>query len=157
MDARIAKARQWLEAAKPSTAEDRSMQLLGLAWAGAERHQLDRLARTMLSQQQPDGGWRPQAGLTPDAYSTGETLYALANAGGIAASNASYKKGVAFLLKTQRADGSWFVASRSPRIQAYFDAGFPYGHDQWISEWGTGWAAMALAQAVEAPVTRAAK
>ena len=63
----------------------------------------------------------------------------------------AYQRGVRFLLNTQRADGSWFVASRSPRIQAYFEGGFPYGHDQWISEWGTAWAAMALAKAIQPP------
>jgi hypothetical protein len=56
---------------------------------------------------------------------------------------------VAFLLKTQRADASWHVASRSAKIQAYFDGGFPYEGDQWISSWGTAWAAMALTQALE--------
>ena len=34
MAARVAKARQWLASAKPITAEDRNMQLLGLHWAG---------------------------------------------------------------------------------------------------------------------------
>jgi hypothetical protein len=41
------------------------------------------------------------------------------------------------------------VASRSPKIQAYFNGGFPYEGDQWISSWGTAWAAMALTQALE--------
>jgi hypothetical protein len=62
-----------------------------------------------------------------------------------------------FLLGTQRPDGSWYVASRSPRIQAYFEGGFPYGYDQWISSWGTAWAAMGLVQAMEAPAMRAAQ
>ncbi len=157
MEARIAKARQWLETAKAVTAEDRNMQVLGLGWAGADRRKLAHFAGTILSQQQPDGGWRQQQGLAADAYSTGESLYALAAAGGVMPSSAAYQKGVSFLLHTQRADGSWYVTSRSPRIQAYFDAGFPYGHDQWISEWGTAWAALALAQALEPPAIRASR
>ena len=36
MNARIAKARQWLLAATPVTAEERNMRLLGLHWAGAD-------------------------------------------------------------------------------------------------------------------------
>ena len=36
MSARIAEARQWLLQAKPLTAEDRNMQLLGLYWAGSD-------------------------------------------------------------------------------------------------------------------------
>jgi hypothetical protein len=58
-----------------------------------------------------------------------------------------------FLLRTQHPDGTWFVPSRSPRIQAYFEGGFPYGHDQWISSWATGWAVMALAEAVKTPIS----
>jgi ankyrin repeat protein len=157
MAARISKARQWLEAAKPVTAEDRNMQLLGLYWAGTDARTLARLAKAILSQQQPDGGWRQRDGLPTDAYGTGESLYALAVAGGVSPTHPVYRKGVQFLLRTQREDGSWYVASRSARIQAYFDAGFPYGHDQWISEWGTAWATMGLAEALETPVTRAAR
>jgi ankyrin repeat protein len=156
MAARIAKARQWLVTATPVTAEDRNMQLLGLKWAGEDARTLARLATAILNQQQSDGGWRQRDGLPTDAYGTGESLYALAVAGGVAPTQPAYRKGVKFLLSTQREDGSWYVASRSPRIQAYFEGGFPYGHDQWISEWGTAWATMGLVQAIEAPATRAA-
>jgi hypothetical protein len=34
-------------------------------------------------------------------------------------------------------------------VQPYFESGFPYGHDQWISAAGTSWATMALSLAVE--------
>ena len=54
---------------------------------------------------------------------------------------------MAFLLGTQADDGSWHVASRATKFQQYFESGFPYGHDQWISTIGTGWAAAALALA----------
>jgi hypothetical protein len=37
----------------------------------------------------------------------------------------------------------------APKFQAYFNSGFPYAGDQWISAWATGWAAMALAQAAQ--------
>ena len=60
-----------------------------------------------------------------------------------------YVKGVKYLLKTQAADGSWHVKTRSIWLQPYFESGFPYAHDQWISAAGTSWAAMALAQTVE--------
>jgi ankyrin repeat protein len=157
MEARVAKARQWLEAAKPATTEDRNMQLLGLYWAGAGANVLKPLAQAILAQQQPDGSWRQHDGLPTDAYATGESLYALATAGGAAPSDAAYREGVKYLLSTQRADGSWYVASHSARIQAYFEGGFPHHYDQWISNWGTSWSAMALSAAMETPVTRAAK
>ena len=158
MQARIAKARQWLLQAKPVTAEDRNMQLLGLDWAGASGSTLKQLATAILAEQQADGGWRQREGLGSDAYATGESLYALAKAGGVAPWDPAYQKGVRFLLTTQRAsDGSWRVESRTPKFQTFFQGGFPYVGDQWISSWATGWATMALAQAIEAPVKRVAR
>jgi hypothetical protein len=63
----------------------------------------------------------------------------------------AYRKVVKFLVATQAADGSWHVASRAAKIQPYFESGFPYGHDQWISAMGTGRAANALARAFKTP------
>ena len=151
MTGRIAKARQWLAAAKPLTAEDRNMQLLGLRWADADAATLKKLSAAILAQQQPDGAWRQHDGIASDAYATGQSLYVLAKAGGVPPTDAAYQRGVNYLLTTQNANGSWRVTSRAPKFQAFFNSGFPYGGDQWISAWATGWATMALAQAV--PVT----
>jgi hypothetical protein len=41
------------------------------------------------------------------------------------------------------------VRSRAMKIQPYFESGFPYGHDQWISHAATAWATMGLAAAAE--------
>ena len=84
-----------------------------------------------------------------DAYATGQALYALSASGKIPATDPVYQKGVKYLLRTQAADGSWHVKTRSIWIQPYFESGFPYGHDQWISAAGTSWAVMALSQTVE--------
>ena len=84
-----------------------------------------------------------------DAYATGEALYALNAAGRMPATDPVYAKGVKYLLNTQAADGSWHVKSRSIWVQPYFESGFPYGHDQWISAAGTSWATMALSLTVE--------
>ncbi len=54
-------------------------------------------------------------------------------------------RAVKLLLATQSQDGSWHVASRATKFQQYFESGFPYEHDQWISTMATGWAANALA------------
>lgn len=149
MQARIARARAWLLRARPLTSEDRNMQLLGLYWAGASQSSLRRIGDTILAAQRPDGGWAQRDGLGSDAYATGEALYALAKPGVVIPSTPAYQQGVKFLLATQRADdGSWRVKSRSPKFQVPFQS-FPYAGDQWISQWGTGWATMALAQAIE--------
>ena len=55
------------------------------------------------------------------------------------------------MLDNQLEDGSWYVRSRSPKFQPFFESGFPYGHDQWISRRATGWATTALALAIETP------
>ncbi len=154
MAARIERARRWLLAARPVTSEERNMQLLGLHWAGADAATLKRLAAPIAASQQPDGGWRQQDRLASDAYATGQSLYVLAKVGALAPTSPAYAKGVAYLLSTQAANGSWRVTSRAPKFQAYFNSGFPYAGDQWISAWATGWATMALAQAVPAPATK---
>jgi ankyrin repeat protein len=155
MNRRIAKARSWLLTATPVTAEERNMQLLGAYWAGADVAILKRLAGPILAAQQRDGGWRQREGLPTDAYATGQSLYVLAKAGGVAPTASAYQRGVQYLLATQSREGAWLVTSRSPKFQAFFNSGFPYSGNQWISAWATGWATMALAQA--APVTNAAR
>jgi ankyrin repeat protein len=147
-DERLARARSWLAAAKPSTAEDRNMQLLGLLWAGASADQRGRLAQDIIRKQRPDGGWAQSEHLASDAYATGESLVALAEGGGLPTTHDAYQRGLRYLLSTQRADGSWYVSSRSPKFQPYFDGGFPYEHDQWISSMATGWATAALTLAL---------
>ena len=125
------------------------MQLIGLRWAGADEDVLRRLVKTILAAQRSDGGWSQRAELRSDAYATGQTLYALAAAALVSPREPAFQKGVKYLLSTQHADGSWFVRSRAPKFQPYFESGFPYGHDQWISQMATGWAAAALTLALD--------
>jgi ankyrin repeat protein len=79
-------------------------------------------------------------------------LSALQDAAGIPASDPAYQRGLTFLLKAQKPDGSWHVKSRlHPPAQVsppYFETGFPYDHDQFVSAMGTSWAAAALLQAL---------
>jgi ankyrin repeat protein len=154
---RIKKAKDWLLTTPAVTAEDRNMQLLGLRWAGADTKVLQRLAKAIRAGQRSDGGWAQRDELASDAYATGQSLYTLAEGAGIAPGDAGYQKGVKYLLSTQLADGSWYVRSRAPKFQPYFESGFPHGQDQWISSMATGWAAAALALAIdEKPVKIAA-
>ena len=87
--------------------------------------------------------------LESDAFATGQTLVALREAGAIAVTDAAYQQAVRFLLGSQLEDGSWYVQSRTLAFQPYFESGFPHGHDQWVSNAATNWAAMALAAAVQ--------
>jgi ankyrin repeat protein len=156
MPDRFARARDWLLNEQPATTEDRNMQLVGLECAGVDRAVLQRFAKAILATQRPDGGWGQRAEFQSDAYATGQTLYALASTGVITSRASAYQKGVKFLLSTQHGDGSWYVRSRSPKFQPYFDGGFPYAHDQWISSMATGWAAAALTLALDDPTKAAA-
>jgi squalene cyclase len=98
----------------------------------------------MVALQQADGGWSQRAELATDAYATGLTIYALKESGSDVPT-AAVERATQYLRSTQRADGSWYVRSRSAKFQPYFESGFPYEHDQWISSMATGWATAALA------------
>jgi hypothetical protein len=69
----------------------------------------------------------------------------LREAGALPETSPAYKRGIAFLLKTQLEDGSWYVKSRAMPFQPFFESGFPHGHDQWVSMAASNWATMALA------------
>jgi ankyrin repeat protein len=148
----IALAANWLANAQSYNNDDRSWRLAGLAWAGTNPAATRKAMKELLDAQRPDGGWSDLPSMESTAYATGKSLVAL-NIAGLPASAPAYQRGVKLLLKTQQEDGSWFVRTRALAFQPWFDAGFPHGHDQWVSAAGTNWATMALALAL--PVTHA--
>ena len=148
-DKTIARAVAWLENANPTTSQDRAFHLMALAWGNASPASIAASMKALAATQCADGGWSQMPTMGSDAYATGQALYALNAAGNMRVDDPVYAKGVKYLLRTQAADGSWHVKSRSIWVQPYFDSGFPYGHDQWISAAGTAWATMALSLTVE--------
>jgi ankyrin repeat protein len=149
LPARVAKARAWLERAKPVNLSQQVFRYHGLSWAGAKPGELRRETNELRALQRADGGWAPLPGLESDSWATGHTLVALHQAGGLSTSDPAYRRGVDFLLRTQFPDGSWWVKSRTWPFQPHFDSEFPHGKDQWISAGGTAWAAMALLLTIE--------
>ncbi|HVO97601.1 MAG TPA: ankyrin repeat domain-containing protein [Bryobacteraceae bacterium] len=145
-DARIARAAAWLEKAEPVTTEDQSMQILGVTWAG-RKVPANRIQQ-LTTAQRADGGWGQTPNLPSDAYATGEVLWAL-HESGVAPSDPVFRRGRDFLLRTQQPDGTWHVKTRAFTFQPYFQSGFPYDHDQWISQTGTAMAAIALSFAAK--------
>lgn len=143
-DPQIGKARNFLRTATARTHEEKVMRLLGLAWAKAEASDLRNAALPLIAEQRQDGGWGQLATLETDSYATGQALVALHEAGQINERDDIYAKGAAFLLRTQRPDGSWIVRTRPFPIQPYKESGYPHGKDQWISMSGASWATMAL-------------
>jgi N-acyl-D-amino-acid deacylase len=149
MSQRIDKARAWLQSTRPNSTEDYSFQLLGLLWAGASPKTSAGAATDLLSQQRPDGGWAQLPHRKSDAYATGLALVALRRAAVLEFRDQACRRGAEYLLKTQCADGSWFVESRSLPIQPYFESGFPHGRSQFIACAATSWATMALMLATQ--------
>jgi ankyrin repeat protein len=144
MGGRFLSARGWLVRAKPQDTEDKTFRLLGLAWTNAEPQHVRQAVAVLLQEQRGDGGWAQLPTLKSDAYATGQVLVAMREGGGLAVDHEAYRRGVEFLLKTQLADGSWFVPTRSFPLQPHVETGFPHGRSQFISLAATNWATMAL-------------
>lgn len=148
LEGRIAKAKEWFTQTMPVVPYERSFQVMGLHWAGADRQTVNRAVAELRKLQQPDGGWPQVATLGSDAFGTAVALYALMQAG-MSPREDAYQRGIRYLLQTQLEDGSWHVASRAPKVQPYFQSGFPHGHDQWISAAATAWAVTVLSDAMQ--------
>ena len=146
----LRRARQWLLAAQPTSAEERAMRLMGLVWTDAPRSNIDAAIRVVRDRQEASGGWSQFGRTESDAYATGQSLYAL-HVAGVPTTDETYRKGVAFLLGTQYQDGAWLVKTHSFPIQRYFESGFPFGRHQWISSAGTSWATLAIADTLPDP------
>lgn len=150
LDERVARAARWLRQAAPADTEDRAMQLLGLAWAGARAGELRGEAEALLTRQRADGGWAQVATRSSDAYATGLALVALNQAARMPMRDPRLERALGYLVSTQRADGSWHVTTRRTVAEGlpYFESGYPHGKDQFISYAAAGWATTALALAL---------
>jgi hypothetical protein len=146
---RTQQARAWLQATSAADTEDHVFRLRGLHELGVAGDELRAAVTALVSAQRPDGGWAQTATLPSDAYATATVLAALHEAGGTAASDPAYQRGLQFLLRTQRPDGTWWVRTRSKPVQPYFESGFPHARDQFVSMAATSWAVLALALAAE--------
>jgi len=141
----LRRAQQWLLAVETKSAEERAMRLMGLVWTKAARPRVADAIKQVRDQQEQNGGWSQFGRTDPDAYATGLSLYAL-HVAGVPPTDAAYRKGIAFLLRTQYQDGPWLVRTHSFPVQRYFESGFPFGRHQWISAAGTSWASLAIAE-----------
>ncbi|HEX4609993.1 MAG TPA: prenyltransferase/squalene oxidase repeat-containing protein [Urbifossiella sp.] len=97
----------------------------------------DGLLAELRGQQNPDGGWGYVRGGASYPHTTGECLYALGVAGATG-DDPVVRRAVAYLLRTQREDGSWECRSR----QAF--ATRPDKVNAVTTHWGTGWTAIGL-------------
>ena len=144
MNERVERAKQWLRANDPVTTDDQASRLLGLRWTHADEILIKNAADRLKREQNADGSWSQLRGVNGDAYATGMVLVALRWGIGLPPTDPVYERGVQYLLRTQEADGSWFVHKRAAASNAYFESGFPHGKFQFISYAGSCWATMAL-------------
>jgi hypothetical protein len=110
----LKKAIEWLDAAKRTdTHQDKVMKVLLGVRAGKPRKALQMTIDELLALQRDDGGWSQTVSEPKsDAFATGQTLYVLSLAG-FTADRPEIKRGLDFLVATQKADGSWPMVSRS--------------------------------------------
>jgi hypothetical protein len=148
MDHRFGQVREWALKTAAKTTEDRVFRLALLQVAGASAAEVQEAAHDLQQTQRSDGGWAQLEKMESDAYATGTALVMLHQAGGIATADASYQRGMHWLLTHQLADGSWHVETRSEPIQTYYESGYPHVEDQFISITAAGWATTALALAL---------
>lgn len=164
---RLEKVVQWLETAETKDTEDRVYRLriwsyirayeneqktgssyspssISAHYFGTAEGKVKEAVEDLLKRQREDGGWAQTDEMESDAYATGTVLVALHEAGGLPVSDERYQKGLAYLLKTQEADGSWKVETRSRPIQVYFESGFPHKKGQFVSIAASSWAITAM-------------
>jgi N-acyl-D-amino-acid deacylase len=149
IDAAFVRGRDWLLVNNPVTTEDRVFHLRGLVYAGVEGSAVQDAREQLLKDQHADGSWAQLPTLSGDAYATATALVALRQAG-LNVDHEAYRKGVKYLLDTQREDGAWVVPTRSRPLQPFFDNGDAGGKSQFISFAATGWAVLALLEACPA-------
>lgn len=147
-DRRTEQVLAWLVKTPAEDHEDRVFRLRALHAAGAPEAEIRGAAKKLLGSQRADGGWAQLDDMASDAYATATALVALHQAGGLATTDAAYRKGLRLLLTTQLGDGSWHVKTRSNPVQTYFESGYPHAADQFISIAAAGWATTALALAL---------
>jgi squalene-hopene/tetraprenyl-beta-curcumene cyclase len=106
------KAIHWLSETK-SDDDPQSVAMKVVLWRrmGRPAGEWEPLVRRITERQNDDGGWSQVREMASDAWATGQALYALAHAG-FKPDDPLVVRAHAFLIRTQREDGSWPMTSR---------------------------------------------
>jgi Squalene-hopene cyclase C-terminal domain len=144
IEERVSIVKDWLHANAASDTEDHVFRLMAVREIGADSQELTQAIDNLLSLQQDDGGWAQLPETKSDAYATATSLFALLTAAGLAPDDPQIHEGINYLLDTQQPDGTWHVVTRAEGFQPYFESGFPYDDDQFISMAASSWAMLAL-------------
>lgn len=146
--ARVEQVGHWLRSATPKDTEDRVFLLRALPYVDASQEEIQNAVAALIDRQAADGGWAQLADMESDAYATGTALAALLETADVSAAHPAVHRGLQYLIDSQADDGSWYVATRADGFQTYFESGFPYGEDQFISMAASGWATLAMLMAL---------
>jgi hypothetical protein len=110
--AALEKGVKWLATATlADTPQADGLRLLLAKRRGRPIAEWEPFAKRLIARQNGDGGWGQTKGMKSDAHATGQALYALAEAE-LPPDSPVVAKGRAFLVSSQKADGSWEMASR---------------------------------------------
>jgi Prenyltransferase and squalene oxidase repeat len=130
------KAAAWLSKTQPSdSTQAAALRLLVEVNAGTPPA-IDRL----LERQNADGGFGQVKDSASDAFATGQALYVLSLAG-VKGDRMEIQRAVAFLVASQREDGSWPMTSRAQPGEKPFTNPVP------ITYFGSAWATLGLIRA----------
>lgn len=136
------KAEAWLAKTTPSdTTQAMALRLLAKARAGGSAKGLAADIDPFLKRQNKDGGWGQLKDAASDAYATGQALYILSLAG-VAPDRAEVRRGVSFLVSTQKEDGAWPMTTRS------HPGATPSKNLVPITYFGSAWATLGLMRCV---------
>ncbi|MBI3408921.1 MAG: terpene cyclase/mutase family protein [Planctomycetes bacterium] len=135
-------AAAWLAKSKPGSGTQAiALRLLRDVREGKPAKDLESGINQLLMRQGKDGGWGQDNDLKSDAFATGQALYFL-NLAGVKADRAEIQRGVAFLVATQKDEGSWPMTSR-----AHPEA-TPMTNPVPITYFGSAWATLGLMRSI---------
>jgi squalene-hopene/tetraprenyl-beta-curcumene cyclase len=137
-----ARAAAWLATnQRNDTTQAAAFRLLLKVRAGESAKTLAPALERFLRRQNKDGGWSQLKGLPSDAYATGQALYVLSMAG-VKNDRAEIRRAVAFLVDSQKDDGSWPMSRRGhPGVT-------PGPFSVPIIYFGSAWATLGLMRSV---------
>jgi hypothetical protein len=142
IQASLARADAWLREQPPTdTTQAAVLRLVMKQQADAPVNELKQGIDGLLSQQNSDGGWSQIKGGASDAYATGQVLYALSVIA-VSPETDGVKNAVAFLVRTQRDDGSWPMTKRTHPGETPTQNVIP------ITYFGSAWATLGLLRCV---------
>ena len=138
-DSRV-KGAEWLSKSAPHDSTQAMLyRLLRRVREGESAEALKPAIDEVMSRQNSDGGWGQLKGAASDAYASGQAVYIL-NLAGLKRDQPEVQRAAAFLVSTQREDGSWPMTPRS-----HPDA-TPASNPVPIIYFGSAWGTLGLAK-----------